>query len=150
MAKDPRALNAAGYIYYHAPDIFETDPAQLNIFGKVRRDLKKALISFKKAAHYGSVNAKYNLGTLYLSGDTIALPKSEANDRVEFSYSSAYDHFRQAAEKGHTLAAYNVAIMHFTGLGTYQSCSVANTFIQHVADVGYQTQGLREAHQLVQ
>lgn len=150
MAKDPRALNAAGYIYYHAPDIFETDPAQLAVFGRVRRDLKKALISFKKAAHHGSVNAKYNLGALYLSGDTIALPKSEANDRVEFSYSSAYDHFRQAAEKGHTLAAYNVAIMHFTGLGTYQSCSVANTFIQHVADVGYQTQGLREAHQLVQ
>lgn len=40
--------------------------------------------------------------------------------------------------------------MHFTGLGTYQSCSVANTFIQHVANVGYQTQRLKEAYSLVQ
>ena len=39
MEKDPRALNARGYIYYHAPDVFETDPAQLNLFGKVRKDL---------------------------------------------------------------------------------------------------------------
>ena len=38
-------------------------------------------------------------------------------------------HFKTAAEKGHTLAAYNLGIMHFTGLGTYQSCSLATTFI---------------------
>jgi len=94
MEKDPRALNACGYIYYHAPDVFETDPAQLHIFGKVRKDLQKALRSFKKAAHFGSVNARYNLGALYLSGDTITLSKSESDDKVEFSYSSAYEHFR--------------------------------------------------------
>ena len=39
--------------------------------------------------------------------------------------------------------------MHFTGLGTYQSCSLAKSFIQHVANVGEHTQGLKEAHQLV-
>jgi hypothetical protein len=32
-----------------------------------------------------------------------------------------------------------LAIMHFTGLGTYQSCSLAKTFIQHVANVGQHT-----------
>jgi len=150
MEKDPRALNARGYIYYHAPDLFETDPALLNLFGKVRKDLQKALVCFKKAAHYGSLNAKYNMGALYLTGDVITLPRAESNENVEFSYSSAYEYFRKAAEEGHTLAAYNLGVMHFTGLGTYQSCSVANTFIQHVADVGYHTQGLKEAHRLVQ
>jgi len=66
----------------------------LNLFGKIRKDLQKALISFRKAAHYGSINAKYNLGALYLTGDTITLPKSESNEKVEFSFSSAYEHFR--------------------------------------------------------
>jgi len=34
------------------------------------------------------------------------------------------------------LAAYNIAIMHYSGVGTYESCSLANTFIRHVAEVG--------------
>jgi TPR repeat protein len=81
--------------------------------------LQKAYISFKKAAHNGSIDAKYNMGSLYLSGETIKLPKSESSEKVEFSFSQAYEYFKQAAEKGHTLAAYNIGIMHFTGLGTY-------------------------------
>ena len=76
------------------------------------------------------------MGTLYLSGEIIIPFKSDSDENVELSFSRAYDYFRDAAEKGHTLAAYNVAIMHFTGLGTYQSCSLANTFIQHVVNVG--------------
>jgi TPR repeat protein len=83
-----------------------------------------------------------------LTGETITLPKSESIDAVEFSFSQAYEWFSQAAAKGHTLAAYNVAIMHFTGLGTYQSCSLANTFIQHVANVGVHTQTMRHAFDL--
>jgi len=135
MEKDPRALNAIGYIYHSAPEVFDKDSAKLNLFRGIRKDGQKALKSFKAAARYGSVNAKYNIGSLYLSGDVINDPE----DKVEFSFSSAYEYFRQAAEKGHTLAAYNIAIMHFTGLGTYQSCSVASTFIQHVAGVGQHT-----------
>jgi len=41
---------------------------------------------------------------------------------VTFSFSDAYDYFKQAAEKGHTFSAYNVAIMHFLGIGTFESC----------------------------
>jgi TPR repeat protein len=117
MEKDPRALNAIGYIYYVAPNVFEKDPALLNFFGNIRKDLQKAYASFKKAAHYGSINAKYNIGSLYLTGETI--PKSSVGEKVEFSFTQAYDYFRQAAEKGHTLAAYNIALMHFAGMGTY-------------------------------
>ena len=139
MVKDPRALNAIGYIYYHAPGVFEKDPAIMAAFGSIRQNLGQAYLHFKKAAHQGSTNAKYNLGSLYLTNVTITPPKSEGGEKIDFSFSSAYEYFRQAAEKGHTLAAYNLAIMHFTGLGTYQSCSLAKTFIQHVANVGQHT-----------
>ena len=30
-----------------------------------------------------------------------------------FSFSKAYDHFKTAASLGHTLAAYNIGVMHF-------------------------------------
>ena len=91
--------------------------------------MKQAYINFKKAVHNGSIDAHYNIGSLFLSGARIELPSSEAGEAVEFSFSKAYDHFKTAAEKGHTLAAYNLGLMHFTGLGTYQSCSLATTFI---------------------
>ena len=74
MEKNPRALNAKGYIYFHAPDNFERDPAQLNLFGSIRKDLKQAYINFKKAAHNGSIDAHYNIGSLFLSGERISLP----------------------------------------------------------------------------
>lgn len=74
MEKNPRALNAKGYIYFHAPDNFEKDPAQLNLFGSIRKDLKQAYINFKKAAHNGSIDAHYNIGSLFLSGERISLP----------------------------------------------------------------------------
>lgn len=48
------------------------------------------------------------------------------------------------------MAAYNVGIMHFTGVGTYQSCTVATTFIQHVANVGRHVMDLKEAYRLTQ
>jgi TPR repeat protein len=73
---------------------------------------------------------------MYLSGLTFNLPKSESESKLEFSFATAYKYFMEAAEKGHTLAAYNLAVMHHIGLGTYQSCSLAMTFIQHVALVG--------------
>lgn len=47
---DSRAMNAIGYIYFKAPDFFEKDPALLNRFGDIRKDLKKARDQFEKAA----------------------------------------------------------------------------------------------------
>lgn len=52
------------------------------------------------------------------------------------SFSKAYDYFRKGAERGHTFSAYNVAVMHFLGLGTFESCQIAQMFLKHVADVG--------------
>lgn len=94
LEKDPRALNALGYIYFSAPKTFEQDPVKLNQFGKLRQDLKQAYIYFKKAVQYGSINAKFNIGSLYLSGETFALPKSEDKATLDFSFSKAYDWFK--------------------------------------------------------
>ena len=55
------------------------------------------------------------MGCFFLSGEKGA----------KFSFSDAYDYFKQAAEKGHTFSAYNVAIMHLLGIGTFESCQIA-------------------------
>lgn len=65
-----------------------------------------------------------------------------------FSFSLAYEYFRKAAEKGHTFAAYNVAIMHLLGIGTFESCQIAQIFLKHVADVGQKTMELKTAYTL--
>ena len=96
--------------------MFEQDPALKNIYGGIRRDVKKAKGYFEKAADKGNVNALYNLGCYYLQ------QKSATNKNLTFSFSDSYDQFKKAAEKGHTFSAYNVAIMHFLGIGTFESC----------------------------
>lgn len=112
LKNNPKAMNAKGFIFLHAPDMMEQDPVKLKIFGPVRQDLKAAYANFKKAANKDYANAKFNLGTMHLSGLSFNLPKGEADAKLEFSFSKAYKHFMEAAEKGHTLAAYNLAVMH--------------------------------------
>ena len=80
--------------------------------------MRKAKTYFEMAAKNGNVNALYNMGCLYLYSTST---KSQLKN-VTFSFSDAYDYFKQAAEKGHTFSAYNVAIMHFLGIGTFESC----------------------------
>jgi len=123
---DARAMNALGVIYYIAPDPFEQDPQRLAGFKAVRRDRKKALSLLKRAAEKNNVQAHFNLGAIHLD-ETV---------KETFSFSKAYEHFKTAASLGHTLAAYNIGVMHFTGLGTFKSCNVANAFLKHVVTMG--------------
>lgn len=127
---DAHALNAIGVIYYIAPDVFETDPAKLYQFGKIRRDLKKSIKTLEEAAEKGNLNARYNLGILHLDEKLLA---------NKFSLGKAYDYFKSAAIKGHTLSSYNLAVMNYLGYGTYRSCKVALTFFKHVNSVGEQS-----------
>jgi len=117
------ALNAIGVIYYIAPDVFETDPVKLYQFGKIRKDIKKSIKALEQASEKGSLNAKYNLGMLHLD---------ENLQPNKFSLGKAYDYFKSAAAKGHTLSSYNLAVMNYLGFGTYKSCKVALTFFKHV------------------
>lgn len=113
-------------IYYSAPDIFEKDPAKLVGFQGVRQDKKKAIALFKEAVEAGSITASFNLGVIHL----------DQSDLEIFSFGQAYDYFKTASYSGHTQAAYNVAVMHHLGIGTFKSCQVAQAFMKHVAFVG--------------
>ncbi len=79
---------------------------------------------FEKASVYSNLNAKYNLGVIYLDPTY-----------SEFSYARAYEYFKQAASKGHTLSSYNMGAMNFIGLGTYKSCKLSLTFFKHLVSV---------------
>lgn len=104
--------------------MFENDPVKLSTFGKIRRDQKKARKYFDQSAQSGNLNAKYNLGVLWMDIDS-----------PEFSYSKAYDNFKYSASKGHTMSSYNLGVMNFIGLGTYKSCKLSLTFLKHVVSV---------------
>jgi TPR repeat protein len=60
----------------------------------------------------GNINAMYNMGCMFLTG----------GENFTYSFADAYDYFKMGAERGHTFSAYNVAIMHLIGLGTFESC----------------------------
>ena len=137
---DPRALNALGVIYYIAPEIFETDPVRLSGFAGIKRDVKKALRLLNLSAEKGNVQAFYNLGAIHLDED----------NKEMFSFSKAYDKFKEAATYGHTLSGYNLGVMHYTGLGTFKSCNVANAFLKHVVTMGENSIYMAHAYKLVE
>lgn len=137
---DGRAMNALGVIYYIAPDPFEVDPAKLLGFKSVRRDRKKSKFLLDKAVEKNNVQAHFNLGAIRL----------DETNKDTFSFSKAYDHFKNAATLGHTLAAYNIGVMHYTGLGTFKSCNVANAFLKHVVTMGKDSVDMQRAYKLVE
>ena len=67
-----------------------------------------------------------------------------------FSFSKAYDKFKEAATYGHTLSGYNLGVMHYTGLGTFKSCNVANAFLKHVVTMGENSIYMAHAYKLVE
>lgn len=74
--------------------------------GKVKKDIKKAINWYKKAAQNGNVDAKYNLGVIY-----------ERGDGIEIDYEKAARWFLSAAKDGHKDAQYNLANMYSKGAG---------------------------------
>ncbi len=92
----------------------------------MRRDRKKSKQLLEKSAEGNNLQAQFNLGAIRL----------DETEKDTFSFSKAYDHFKTAASLGHTLAAYNIGVMHYTGLGTFKSCNVANAFLKHVVTMG--------------
>lgn len=94
----------------------------------------------KLAAEKNNVQAHFNLGAIHL----------DETSKDTFSFSKAYDEFKTAASMGHTLAAYNIGVMHEVGLGTFRSCNVANAFLKHVVTMGEDSAGMQRAYRLVE
>ena len=74
----------------------------------------------------------------------------DETNKETFSFSKAYEQFKTAASLGHTMAAYNLGVMHFTGLGTFKSCNVANAFLKHVVTMGEDSIDMKPAYKLVE
>ena len=74
----------------------------------------------------------------------------DETNKDTFSFSKAYEQFKTAASLGHTMAAYNLGVMHFTGLGTFKSCNVANAFLKHVVTMGEDSIDMKRAYKLVE
>lgn len=48
------------------------------------------------------------------------------------------------------MAIYNMGVMHYTGLGTFKACDMANSFLKAVALQGEPVMSMGKAYKLVE
>ena len=65
---------------------------------------------FSTAAEQGNLEARFNLGALYIGGHGVSK-----------DYAKAIYYFTLAANRGHMLALYNLAMMHLNGTKFYST-----------------------------
>ena len=90
--------------------------------GKVKQDLKRAILWFQEAANNGVANAKYNLGVLYHQGMG-----------VEKNLDKALELYTQAANSGHPEAQYNLGIAYIEGIGVPYNPQKASQYFEGAA-----------------
>ncbi len=93
--------------------------------GKVKQDLKRAVLWFQEAANNGVANAKYNLGVLYHQGMG-----------VEKNLDKALKLYTQAAKLGHPEAQYNLGIANIEGIGVPYNPQKAASYFKAAAKHG--------------
>ncbi|KAF4753284.1 Sel-1 suppressor of lin-12-like, partial [Perkinsus olseni] len=105
---DALGLNGLGYLNFEA------------------REYDDAFSNFNKSAIKGSADGMFNLASLYLTG----------TGTVQ-SFPTAFMWYAQALERGHTPAAYALAIMHLNGVGKlYMDCQMAVKLLKEVVERG--------------
>lgn len=120
---DALGHNGLGYIYFHGTDARKPDKAL-------------ALTHFNRSAHDGSADGMFNLASLYLTGQA-----------VEQSFHTAVHWYTQALDRGHTPAAYTLAVMHLNGVGTIRDCRIAVDLLKRVCERGeWTSRQLQEAY----
>lgn len=120
---DSLGKNGLGYIYFHGTEV-------------VPKNLKMAFQYFNESAYGGSADGMFNLASLYLTGTGI-----------EQSFQRAAMWYTQALDRGHTPAAYTLAVMHLNGVGTIRNCQIAVDLLKRVCERGsWVSQKLQEAY----
>lgn len=109
---DPLGHNGLGYIYFRGT----------NAQG---RNLKLAFTHFNESAYGGSSDGMFNLASMYLTGTA-----------VQESFQKAVLYYTQALDRGHTPAAYSLAVMHLNGIGTVRDCDIAVNLLKKVCERG--------------
>lgn len=123
VQKDALGHNGLGYIYFHGTSV-------------QTRDLKLAFKHFNESAFIGSADGMFNLASLYLTGTG-----------VEQSFQRATLWYTQALDRGHTPAAYTLAVMHLNGVGTVRNCKIAVDLLKRVCERGsWVSQKLQDAY----
>ena len=80
----------------------------------------------------------FNLASVYLTGVG-----------VEQSFHKAVFWYTRALHRGHTPAAYSLAVMHLNGVGTIRDCDIAVNLLKKVCERGgWVNQRLQEAYTL--
>eukprot|EP00929_Paragymnodinium_shiwhaense_P077852 TRINITY_DN4018_c0_g2_i1.p1 TRINITY_DN4018_c0_g2~~TRINITY_DN4018_c0_g2_i1.p1 ORF type:complete len:758 (-),score=174.75 TRINITY_DN4018_c0_g2_i1:89-2362(-) len=109
---DPLGHNGLGYIYFHGTS------AQA-------RNLKMAFKSFNESAFGGSSDGMFNLASMFLTGTG-----------TQQSFQHAVLFYTQALDRGHTPAAYSLAVMHLNGIGVLRDCDIAVNLLKKVCERG--------------
>mmetsp|Transcript_39351 Transcript_39351/g.113919 ORF Transcript_39351/g.113919 Transcript_39351/m.113919 type:complete len:773 (-) Transcript_39351:4-2322(-) len=123
LQDDALGHNGLGYIYFHGASSQE-------------RDLTRAFKHFNASAYGGSADGMFNLASLYLTGTGVGR-----------SFQRAALWYTQALDRGHTPAAYTLAIMHLNGIGTVRNCKLAVDLLKRVCERGaWVSEKLQEAY----
>ncbi len=93
--------------------------------GKIKKDLRRAVLWFTEAANNGVANAKYNLGVLYHQGLG-----------VESNIDKAMELYASAAQIGHPEAQYNLGIANIEGIGVPYNPGRASRYFESAAEDG--------------
>merc|ERR1711957_615029 len=123
LQEDALGHNGLGYIYFTGTTVQELD-------------LKLAFKHFNASAYGGSADGMFNLASLYLTGTG-----------VEQSFQRAALWYTEALDRGHTPAAYTLAVMHLNGVGTVRNCKIAVDLLKRVCERGsWVSRKLQEAY----
>lgn len=109
---DALGHNGLGYIHFHGTSV-------------QAQDVKLAFRHFNESAYGGSADGMFNLASLYLTGTG-----------TEQSFQKAALWYTQALDRGHTPAAYTLAVMHLNGVGTMRNCKIAVDLLKRVCERG--------------
>lgn len=90
-------------------------------------NLRQAMECFKSAANQGHEEAMFQVGWLYLYG----LPQIQPNAK------KAKEYFEKASETGLVLAAHNLAMMYFGGIGGERNFEKALNYAKKAFEGGY-------------
>lgn len=121
---DALGHNGLGYIHFHGTSV-------------QGQDVKLAFRHFNESAYGGSADGMFNLASLYLTGTG-----------TEQSFQKAALWYTQALDRGHTPAAYTLAVMHLNGVGTMRNCKIAVDLLKRVCERGaWVSQKLQDAYE---
>lgn len=109
---DALGHNGLGYIYFHGTNTQS-------------RNMRMAFKHFNESAYGNSADGMYNLANMYLTGTG-----------VEQNFHKAVLYYTHALDRGHTPAAYSLAVMHLNGIGTVRDCDIAVNLLKKVCERG--------------